>query len=60
MSQLTKRIARLEGPGNGDEIVTIETHDGDFVTTHTELKYMLREIDGKTRGLPNKDEGIEP
>ena len=43
MSQLTKRIARLEGPGNGDEIVTIETHDGDFVTTHTELKYMLRE-----------------
>jgi len=57
VNPLSKRIGRLEGPGGGDDIITIPTADGDIVMTSAELVSVMRKINGQSRGLPQASRG---
>ena len=55
MKSLERRIDRLEGGGPDDELIEV----AGIKTTRRALHQMLREIDGKTRGLPSEMEGFK-
>ena len=55
MKALERRIKRLEGAGGDDELIEVMG----IKTTRREIRQMLKEVDGKTRGLPGDTEGFK-
>ena len=55
MKSLERRVDRLEGGGIDDELIKV----AGIKTTSRALRQVLREIDGKTRGLPSETEGFK-
>ena len=52
VTSLERRLGRMEAQVGNEEMVTIPTADGDIIMTGVELATLMKEIDGKSRGLP--------
>jgi hypothetical protein len=51
---LAKRVAKLEAIRGADEqLLVMAVHSGSMTLTGGELDRLLKQIDGKTRGIPS-------